>query len=133
MKKFLTLLLVAVLAMGVFAFVGCGNKGIAGTYKFDSMTRTYGEETVTQKVGDEIEGMKITSDMITIEVKEDKTFAWTEKMGEESETMNGTWEEKDGAYSFTIGDEPINAKLDGKKLILSQSEEGFSVEYVFVK
>ncbi len=112
MKKILTLLLVAVLAISALAFTACGKDSVVGTYKFYSFTID-GKE---YKVGDKLyETVEFTEDYMTLELKDDNTCYMAQKSLADGtkEEKNGTWEEKDGNYFITFDNIPMLVTIDG--------------------
>lgn len=118
--KHLTALLAAILALvlGVVLFAAC-DSGVEGTYKFYSMTE--GDQTI--KVGDEVEGVTLSEDYMTIEIKSDGTFTISIKnlASGESRGQSGTWEtnaEDAGKIDLTVDGETITVSVSGGTLTM---------------
>ena len=103
MKKFLSFLMVSVLAILCFACVGCKSNSkltessVVGTYKLQSMS--YGGITIT--AGTSADGYMFTEDYCVLDIFADKTFTIAIK---EEGSDTGTW------------------KISSNKLILTDSE-----------
>lgn len=117
MKKLLAVLLAAIACVACMALVGCG--GAEGTYKFESMTMTYGDETVTIKAGDEFQGMTFEKDMMIIELKKGGKCIMTSSMYGEAETEEGTWKKDGDTITITSNNMTQNIQLKDGKLIIN--------------
>ena len=123
-KIALLLLTMAIAVVGVCSLVACGS--IAGTYKFQSLKTTQNGVAIELKVGEKFMGLiELTEDYAVFEINEDGTFS-VKVMDQDS--PKGTWEEKDGEYVFTVGNEPISAKLKGSTLTFSQEGMEFTLK-----
>lgn len=119
MKKVVKGLLAAVVFLTLCICMAACSKGITGTYKFSSMSMNQGGLSVEVKAGEAFMGFTITEDAYTLTVNEDNTWTMTVNMGTAT-TQNGTWEEKDGKYMFTVDGESIEVTLDGNTLTFEQ-------------
>ena len=131
MKKLLTIMVVALLAVCYFGLVACGG-GVEGTYKFKSMTyegQTYNIGDVAPW-GDDV----LTADSNTFELKKDGTAVATSNVAGQVETQNGTWTQ-DGntiTVSITVEDQTqtVTMTLDGNVLTYNVTE---GMTYVYEK
>lgn len=133
MKKLIMQLgaIVAALIMCVM-IASCGKEAITGTWKFYSESMSIGNGmSIELKVGLDYNGIKITEDFMTLEVREDNTFTLTTR----EETVSGTWKKESGKqYSLTGSDGiPQIVNVDGNVLTMEASEEGLAVKVVFDK
>ena len=132
MKKLLTIMAAALLAICCFGLVACGG-GVEGTYKFKSMTaggETYAVGDVAPW-GDGVE--TISADYIVLELKADGVVAYTMSMGDETESMTGTWAQNGNAITITIEGEAQTFTLEGKTLTMTYGEGEYSSTTVFEK
>ena len=113
MKKLLSILLAAMLIVACFGMVGCGVKGKYEFYAYEIDGNEY-------KVGDTFMGVEITEDMVKVmafELCKDGTVK-----DADGEVIAGqTWEKADGGIVLKMGDESINVKKDGNKLIMERN------------
>ena len=132
MKKLLTIMAAALLAICCFGLVACGG-GVEGTYKFKSMTA--GGETYA--VGDVApwgeDGETISADYLVLELKSDGSVAYSMSMGGETESKTGTWAQDGNTITITIDDEAMPFTLDGKTLSYTYGEGQYSSTTVLEK
>ena len=132
MKKLLTIMAAALLAICCFGLVACGG-GVEGTYKFKSMTA--GGETYA--VGDVApwgeEGETISADCIVLELKADGVVAYTTTMGGEPQALEGTWTQDGNAITITIAGDAQTFTLEGKTLSYTYGEGEYSSTTVLEK
>lgn len=132
MKKLIMQLGAAVAALIMCVMIAsCGKEEITGTWKFYSESMSFEGISVELKVGLDYNGIKITEDFMTLEVREDNTFTLTTQ----EETVSGTWKKESGKqYSLTGSDGiPQIVNVDGNVLTMEASEDGLAVKVVFDK
>ncbi len=113
---------VALAVICVCAFVACGS-GVEGTYKFYSL-KMGGMEI---KVGEEMEGMALSEDFMTLELKSNGTVVAKNKMAGEELTEEGTWktnEEDKTKVDITLDGETKTATIDGDELVIEIPDMG---------
>lgn len=121
MKKVRNLLITAIVAVcaaiACFAFAACGGTETAleGTYKLSSVIISDGENTTTVKVGEEYQGVVLSEDMLTLELRADGTFSLTFDNGDGDE---GTWAKGDGVVKLIVGETTIDVPRDGKTVTI---------------
>ncbi len=118
---------VALAVICVCALVACG--GVEGTYKFYSMkVESMGIE-MEIKAGEEMEGITISEDFMTLELKSDGKVVLSSKMGG-AVTVEGEWklnDEDNSKVDITIKGDTQTVTLDGSKLIMEV--DGSSVTF----
>lgn len=127
MKKILAGIISSLAVVALCICLTACSTSITGTWKFHKASGTVSGMEINYEVGKEIAGtgVKITEDFIVITINEDNTFEMkSAMMGNES--LNGTWEEKDGKYYLSIQGEAVEVTLSGTTLIMEQ--EGMKVE-----
>lgn len=122
MGKILVLMLVLACVMGLTA---CGGKSKAvGKYDLESM-ETEGMTINVQDMLDTLSESGVEMNVeIVLDLKEDGTFTLDMAALDESQSDQGTWEEKDGIVTLSAEDgEPIDATLEGDTLTLEEDGE----------
>ena len=129
MKKVLAMVLLAVMVSALaLTLVACSP---AGTYKFDSVTMSYGAINYEYKAGEKVYGVSIDENAIILELNKDGAYVFTSNFPNWEVDETGTWE-KDGKK--IIFDEGIyEANIDGKTLTLEMDEEGMHMVIVLKK
>ncbi len=115
MKKVIASIVTVIAVFALCLTLAACSTGIAGTYKFESMSMDQGGLKIELKVGESYMGVSLSEDAIVMTVKDDNTFEIKMNMGDET-TETGTWEEKDGKYYLTADGETIEVALDGNTL-----------------
>lgn len=106
--------LISVIVMGVM-LAACANPSAVGKYKFMSQTT----QGVTIEAGSTQNGVTITEDYATIELKDDGSYSLT-MIGV---SMSGTWTQDGNKVTLTNSEGvPQEATLDGNVLTLAFSE-----------
>ncbi len=119
MKK-LKLWLAALVAVvvGMCALAACGSSQ-AGVYKLSSMTMN--GTTVT--AGEEFQGVTISPDAVTIELKEDGTAEMKMNLFGMNQTVSGTWKQNaddNKKIDITVDGETQTCECDGNTLKFEQ-------------
>ena len=128
MKKVLAMVLVAVMVSALaLTLVACSP---AGTYKFDSVTMSYGAINYEYKAGEKVYGVSIDEDAIILELNKDGTYVFTSTFPNWEVDETGTWE-KDGK-KIVFDDGEFEATIDGKTLTL-EMDEGMHMVIVLKK
>ena len=128
MKKVLAMVLVAVMLSALaLTLVACSP---AGTYKFDSVTMSYGAINYEYKAGEKIQGVSIDENAIILELNKDGTYVFTSTFPGYEIEEEGTWE-KDGK-KIVFDDGEFEATIDGKTLTL-EMDEGMHMVIVLKK
>lgn len=127
MKKIITsvsiILMVVILSVALVACVNESTKLSTGTYKFYSMSGSMEGIEVNVKVGDSIMGViTLTEDYVTLEIKEGGEAVLTMA----GESIECTWEEKEGKYYLTVDDESQEITVKGN--MITMQEEGMNLE-----
>lgn len=116
-----------VVAIFGLALVGCGD-AVTGTWKLDvDKTLAQAEEMMAGESGMGAEMAKnmmksmFESANITLEMRGDKTFTPSGRMGPQQYSMNGTWEKVDGGYRMTPedGTSPVIARIEKGMLVIA--------------
>lgn len=129
MKKFKRVVLVMMAAMMVMAaLAGCGGKKdstpeIVGTWKV-SAVETAGVSVDFAKYAEQL-GQDADTLVMEITAKEDKSFSMN-IMGQETK---GTWEEKDGKYTFTVDGVGQEVEIKDGKLTLAEESTGVTMTF----
>lgn len=138
MKRFISILMVALFAATVF--VGCGKSTPEGKYVLKSIGGKSVEDKIKEEAGgagaevteEQIKafltlmGIGAPEELITLELKKDDV-AEMKTAGEDAVT--GTWEQKDGKLTITLDGETVEVTLKGNELSFAQDGQ----EFVFVK
>ena len=108
--------------VSAFAFTSCEalagifGDSIVGTYKMCGIIK----RDVTYEIGDEMEGVVLTEDMIKLEIKSDNTFVlkFNNYLGQLTEECEGTWakDEEDSMDGYTY-----------YRLIIDEDEGAFEI------
>ncbi len=117
MKKLSTIVLtLALLACALFSLTACGK--VEGLYKFESLTYTESGISVTINAGEELRGITITEDFMSVELKSDGT-AILISFGE---TNYSTWTQDGDKIKFfdEDGDQEGELTIDGDKLMVDE-------------
>lgn len=112
---------VALAVICVCALVACG--GVEGTYKLYSMKMGGVEITL----GEEMEGIVLSEDVMTLELKSGGKVVAKSKMGGAEITEEGEWklnDEDKTKVEITIDGETETATLDGDKLVMDMAGFG---------
>ena len=123
MGKLLALMLALVCVLGL---TGCGGGKSKAVGKYDLESMETGGMTINvQDMLDALgeSGVEMSVEIV-LELKDDGSFTLDESQSEE-----GTWEEKSGKITLTSNGESIEATLDGDTLTLEEDGE----KMVFVK
>lgn len=128
MKKVLAMVLLAVMVSALaLTLVACSP---AGTYKFDSVTMSYGAINYEYKAGEKVYGVSIDENAIILELNKDGTYVFTSTFPNWEVDETGTWE-KDGK-KIVFDDGEFEATIDGKTLTL-EMDEGMHMVIVLKK
>lgn len=129
MKKVLAMVLLAVMVSALaLTLVACSP---VGTYKFDSVTMSYGAINYEYKAGEKVYGVSIDEDAIILELNKDGTYVFTSTFPNWEVDETGTWE-KDGK-KIVFDDGEFEATIDGKTLTLEMDEDGMHMVIVLKK
>ena len=122
MKKVLAALATTVAIVAMCVMLSACSTGIAGTYKFSSMSMNTDGMSVELKVGESYMGVTLKEDAYVLTVKEDNTWEMEVNLGEKAKET-GTWEAKDGKYFFKPDGQEIELEvtLSGNTLSMAQS------------
>ena len=111
MKRIVALMAIAVLVSALcFALVACSP---AGEYKFESVELTVAGVDVKYTVGDQVAGVTVTANVMTLEIKKDGTYLFSSTFPGFTVSESGNWT-KDGDRIYF--DDLIVATIKGKTL-----------------
>lgn len=128
MGKLLALMLALVCVLGL---TGCGGGKSKAVGKYDLESMETGGMTINvQDMLDALgeSGVEMNVEIV-LELKDDGSFTMDMSALDESQSEEGTWEEKSGKITLTSNGESIEATLDGDTLTLEEDGE----KMVFVK
>ena len=111
MKKLLIATITLMLCACCAFMVACSS--VEGTYKFDSITISMGDQSVEVKAGEEFQGISFTENYMVIDIKKDGSCTIT-SLGMATQ---GTWSKSGNVITITDEGESIEFTLDGDKLI----------------
>ena len=125
--KMLGLMLVLICA---FSLAACGGKkSIAGTYNLDTISMS-GVTMDVNELADYL-GEAGAELKIALVLKDDGSFTLDMSAIDESQSQEGTWEDKNGALDLTADNETITA--DYKDGVITLTEETSGMSMVFKK
>ncbi len=116
---------VALAVICVCALVACG--GVEGTYKLYSMKMGNKEIKMGEEFSIGLGSIKLSEDLMTLELKSDGTAVMTVKMGGEGMTEEGTWktnEEDKTKVDITFDGDTETATIDGGTLVMGYEGMG---------
>lgn len=118
MKKILTAVTAALAAVILaVAFAACSTSYV-GTYKLGSMKMVSGGMTIEYVAGQAYNGVTISEDACTLEIKDDETWTMSMNLAGMTNDSEGTWSTNDdGDLVLSAGGDDIVVKLDGKQLV----------------
>lgn len=150
MKKIIAITVSVLIVISMcIALVACSPSGsggnsssvsvsYAGTYKLEAIIVKSSDESKTLEVGADFNGTALAEDDVVLTINKNNT--WTVVMGlyySPSETINGTWEKKDGKLYLTSekNNQVVIAISDGSKLTLEAEEkaEGDILQKIILK
>ncbi len=122
-----TLIIALAIMACAFCFTGCfGAKGgVAGTYKFESMTYA----GITIEAGDNYLGTTFGEDYMVLTLNEDNTASMTQTMTGLNNTMTGTWAEGSSSSEIviTLDGTSQTATVSGGKITMTNTSMGAEV------
>lgn len=110
----LWLMTLVAVVVGVCSLAACGSSQ-AGLYKLSTMT----VEGTTITAGEEFQGITISADAVTLELKEDGTVEMKMNLMGMNETLTGTWKQNaDDAkkVDITVDGETQTCECDGSTI-----------------
>ncbi len=100
-----------IMLVSAFCLASCGEKGLAGTYKFSYLSTTVDGKIILVYAGDEYEGVVFSEDIMTITLKEDGTAELTIKFDGKQESAQGFWEKGEGdVVLLSAGGDPLEVQ-----------------------
>ena len=118
MKKILTAVTAALAAVILAVVFAACSTSYVGTYKLGSMKMVSGGMTIEYVAGQAYNGVTISEDACTLEIKDDETWTMSMNLAGITNDTEGTWSTNDdGDLVLSAGGDDIVVKLDGKQLV----------------
>lgn len=118
MKKAIAAVLSSALIIAICVMMSACSTSIVGTWKFYSMTYEQENMTMEIKAGESFQGVTIKEDAFVLTINDDGSLEFKMSLAGQNQTVNGTWEEKDGKYYLTIEGDTQEVTVSGGKLTM---------------